>query len=178
MENSLPAIPPKRYFTIGEVSELCGVKPYVLRYWEQEFTQLRPMKRRGNRRYYQHHEVLLIRRIRDLLYEQGFTISGARNRLTELGPAGALDGDDWADQAQGLGNADFDLEPDRSMDLPVPTVSILAIDQVPEMRGTAAVVTATAALQQRPADAVLSIAPARNLRDELLSIRALLDTGF
>ncbi|MFM2059174.1 MAG: hypothetical protein RLY71_3559 [Pseudomonadota bacterium] len=87
MENSLPEIPPKRYFTIGEVSELCGVKPYVLRYWEQEFTQLRPMKRRGNRRYYQHHEVLLIRRIRDLLYEQGFTISGARNRLTELGPA-------------------------------------------------------------------------------------------
>ncbi|MEX8518255.1 MAG: MerR family transcriptional regulator [Leptothrix sp. (in: b-proteobacteria)] len=87
MENSLPEIPPKRYFTIGEVSELCGVKPYVLRYWEQEFTQLRPMKRRGNRRYYQHHEVLLIRRIRDLLYEQGFTISGARNRLAELGAA-------------------------------------------------------------------------------------------
>jgi DNA-binding transcriptional MerR regulator len=77
----LPAIPAKRYFTIGEVSELCGVKPYVLRYWEQEFTQLRPMKRRGNRRYYQHHEVLLIRRIRELLYDQGFTISGARNRL-------------------------------------------------------------------------------------------------
>ncbi len=77
----LPPIPAKRYFTIGEVSELCGVKPHVLRYWEQEFTQLRPMKRRGNRRYYQHHEVLLVRRIRELLYEQGFTISGARNRL-------------------------------------------------------------------------------------------------
>jgi DNA-binding transcriptional MerR regulator len=77
----LPPIPAKRYFTIGEVSELCGVKPHVLRYWEQEFTQLKPVKRRGNRRYYQHHEVLLIRRIRDLLYEQGFTISGARNRL-------------------------------------------------------------------------------------------------
>ena len=79
----LPPIPAKRYFTIGEVSDLCGVKPHVLRYWEQEFTQLKPVKRRGNRRYYQHHEVLLIRRIRDLLYEQGFTISGARNRLDE-----------------------------------------------------------------------------------------------
>ena len=100
MEKALPPIPAKRYFTIGEVSELCGVKPYVLRYWEQEFTQLKPMKRRGNRRYYQHHEVLLIRRIRDLLYDQGFTISGARNRLAELGTAargaapanGAFDG--------------------------------------------------------------------------------------
>ena len=84
MEKDLPLIPAKRYFTIGEVSELCGVKPHVLRYWEQEFTQLRPMKRRGNRRYYQHHEVLMIRRIRDLLYDQGFTISGARNKLQEL----------------------------------------------------------------------------------------------
>jgi DNA-binding transcriptional MerR regulator len=84
MEKGLPAIPAKRYFTIGEVSELCGVKPHVLRYWEQEFTQLRPMKRRGNRRYYQHHEVLMIRRIRDLLYDQGFTISGARNKLQEI----------------------------------------------------------------------------------------------
>ncbi len=82
-KNSLPPIPAKRYFTIGEVSELCGVKPHVLRYWEQEFTQLKPVKRRGNRRYYQHHEVLLIRRIRELLYEQGFTINGARNRLDE-----------------------------------------------------------------------------------------------
>src|SRR5512136_777926 len=81
---SLPAIPAKRYFTIGEVSELCGVKPHVLRYWEQEFTQLKPMKRRGNRRYYQHHEVLLIRRIRELLYDQGFTISGARLQLSDL----------------------------------------------------------------------------------------------
>src|SRR5579859_6910989 len=80
-KDSLPPIPAKRYFTIGEVSELCGVKPHVLRYWEQEFTQLKPVKRRGNRRYYQHHEVLLIRRIRELLYEEGFTISGARNRL-------------------------------------------------------------------------------------------------
>ena len=91
----LPPIPAKRYFTIGEVSELCGVKPHVLRYWEQEFTQLKPVKRRGNRRYYQHHEVLLIRRIRELLYEQGFTISGARNRLD--GPHG---GDYKADVEQ------------------------------------------------------------------------------
>jgi DNA-binding transcriptional MerR regulator len=87
--NDLPAIPAKRYFTIGEVSELCGVKPHVLRYWEQEFTQLKPLKRRGNRRYYQHHEVLLIRRIRELLYEHGFTINGARNRLEEPGAAPA-----------------------------------------------------------------------------------------
>jgi DNA-binding transcriptional MerR regulator len=97
MEKALPTIPAKRYFTIGEVSELCGVKPYVLRYWEQEFTQLKPMKRRGNRRYYQHHEVLLIRRIRDLLYDQGFTISGARNRLSDALPpmlAAPLDGED------------------------------------------------------------------------------------
>jgi DNA-binding transcriptional MerR regulator len=79
----LPPIPAKRYFTIGEVSELCGVKPHVLRYWEQEFTQLKPVKRRGNRRYYQHHEVLLVRRIRELLYNQGFTISGARSRLDD-----------------------------------------------------------------------------------------------
>ena len=78
----LPPIPAKRYFTIGEVSELCGVKPHVLRYWEQEFAQLKPVKRRGNRRYYQHHEVLLVRRIRELLYNQGFTISGARSRLS------------------------------------------------------------------------------------------------
>src|SRR5450631_551466 len=83
--DALPSIPAKRYFTIGEVSELCAVKPHVLRYWEQEFTQLKPIKRRGNRRYYQHHEVLLIRRIRELLYEHGFTINGARNRLDGLG---------------------------------------------------------------------------------------------
>ncbi|CAH2771102.1 MAG: Transcriptional regulator PA2737, MerR family [uncultured Caballeronia sp.] len=91
----LPPIPAKRYFTIGEVSELCGVKQHVLRYWEQEFTQLRPVKRRGNRRYYQHHEVLLIRRIRELLYEQGFTINGARNRLDSHGrPNGSADIED------------------------------------------------------------------------------------
>jgi DNA-binding transcriptional MerR regulator len=97
----LPPIPAKRYFTIGEVSELCGVKPHVLRYWEQEFTQLKPVKRRGNRRYYQHHEVLLIRRIRELLYEHGFTISGARNKHD--GP-----------EVSGL---TLDLESDVSMDL-------------------------------------------------------------
>jgi DNA-binding transcriptional MerR regulator len=106
MEKALPSIPAKRYFTIGEVSELCGVKPYVLRYWEQEFTQLKPMKRRGNRRYYQHHEVLLIRRIRDLLYDQGFTISGARNRLSDVlmptATAGLsdFDGEDDAELAE------------------------------------------------------------------------------
>lgn len=88
----LPSIPAKRYFTIGEVSELCGVKPHVLRYWEQEFDQLRPMKRRGNRRYYQHHEVMLVRHIRELLYEQGYTISGARNKLaSEPAPASEPD---------------------------------------------------------------------------------------
>jgi DNA-binding transcriptional MerR regulator len=92
MEKTLPPIPAKRYFTIGEVSELCGVKPYVLRYWEQEFAQLKPMKRRGNRRYYQHHEVLLVRRIRELLYDEGFTISGARNRLGDGAAAGAAGG--------------------------------------------------------------------------------------
>ncbi len=104
MATTLPSIPAKRYFTIGEVAELCGVKPHVLRYWEQEFTQLRPMKRRGNRRYYQHHEVLMIRRIRDLLYDQGFTISGARNRLQELAHSareeGSAEGGGRIDDAQ------------------------------------------------------------------------------
>jgi DNA-binding transcriptional MerR regulator len=104
----LPPIPAKRYFTIGEVSDLCGVKPHVLRYWEQEFTQLKPVKRRGNRRYYQHHEVLLIRRIRELLYEEGFTISGARNRLDS-----SLGGEDRAEvparNGRGNNGADSDL---------------------------------------------------------------------
>ena len=96
-KTELPPIPAKRYFTIGEVSDLCAVKPHVLRYWEQEFTQLKPVKRRGNRRYYQHHEVLLIRRIRDLLYEQGFTINGARHRLESdtAAPAPAAAQSEW-----------------------------------------------------------------------------------
>ncbi len=104
MATPLPPIPAKRYFTIGEVAELCGVKPHVLRYWEQEFTQLRPMKRRGNRRYYQHHEVLMIRRIRELLYEQGFTISGARNRLQEAG--GGLHAGERGLQEEGVAGAE------------------------------------------------------------------------
>jgi DNA-binding transcriptional MerR regulator len=115
MEKALPSIPAKRYFTIGEVSELCGVKPYVLRYWEQEFTQLKPMKRRGNRRYYQHHEVLLVRRIRDLLYDQGFTISGARNRLS--------------DAAMGAANA----EPDMSTSESDPSELETEIESAPSM---------------------------------------------
>ena len=147
MEKSLPTIPAKRYFTIGEVSELCGVKPYVLRYWEQEFGQLKPMKRRGNRRYYQHHEVLLIRRIRELLYDQGFTISGARNRLAETmgrGPAVALpepgepEGADFEDSA---------------------------------MLEAAAAVTATAAVTSVPLTGRPTLAA---MREELLSIRSLL----
>lgn len=108
----LPPIPAKRYFTIGEVSELCGVKPHVLRYWEQEFTQLKPVKRRGNRRYYQHHEVLLIRKIRELLYEQGFTISGARNRLDGADvkvEAAAEISNVQIVQKQSVPNVDFDL---------------------------------------------------------------------
>jgi len=104
IKDSLPPIPAKRYFTIGEVSELCGVKPHVLRYWEQEFTQLKPVKRRGNRRYYQHHEVLLIRRIRELLYEQGFTINGARNRLDEtISPQNARNSNSGARLQEGQG---------------------------------------------------------------------------
>jgi DNA-binding transcriptional MerR regulator len=101
----LPPIPAKRYFTIGEVSELCGVKPHVLRYWEQEFTQLKPVKRRGNRRYYQHHEVLLIRRIRELLYEQGFTISGARNKLDNRGSELAAQGEGFLPAAPAAAGA-------------------------------------------------------------------------
>jgi DNA-binding transcriptional MerR regulator len=152
MEKALPAIPAKRYFTIGEVSELCGVKPYVLRYWEQEFTQLKPMKRRGNRRYYQHHEVLLIRRIRDLLYEQGFTISGARNRLSELnhGPrAGAQpDAQDTFSDAVTIG----DEEPIHNG-----AASAAVVNEV-----------VATALGAKP------IITSDQLREELLSIRALL----
>ena len=138
MENSLPAIPAKRYFTIGEVSELCGVKPYVLRYWEQEFTQLKPMKRRGNRRYYQHHEVLLIRRIRGLLYDQGFTISGARNQLVDGAAGPAVN--DWGRAAEidqprsfeaALGiDTDTDTDTDDMEDLESSDPVTLSIDQV------------------------------------------------
>ena len=113
MEKLLPSIPAKRYFTIGEVGDLCGVKPHVLRYWEQEFNQLRPMKRRGNRRYYQHHEVLMIRRIRDLLYDQGFTISGARNKIQELIQAEREHKKSGLDVLDGL-DAPSDLELDAS----------------------------------------------------------------
>ena len=139
MEKALPSIPAKRYFTIGEVSDLCGVKPYVLRYWEQEFTQLKPMKRRGNRRYYQHHEVLLIRRIRDLLYEQGFTISGARNRLTDSGTArgaaAAAPNGDLPDDAIDLEEMIEALQASAESppEIPQPEVSTVALS-VPQMR--------------------------------------------
>lgn len=148
MEKALPPIPAKRYFTIGEVSELCGVKPYVLRYWEQEFSQLKPMKRRGNRRYYQHHEVLLIRRIRELLYEQGFTISGARNRLAEVGVRALLQS-----------GAEPVLEAAAEM----------AEDEALEAAATmpAAVAVTSVAVASNPM-------PAASVRDELLSIRRLL----
>jgi len=145
MEKALPAIPAKRYFTIGEVSDLCGVKPYVLRYWEQEFTQLKPMKRRGNRRYYQHHEVLLIRRIRELLYEQGFTISGARNRLTESHHARPEVVDD------GLDGVDVIEMPD-------------VIEEIAAVADGAA-----AAPRDTPAEVSLG-----QMRQELISIRGLL----
>ena len=149
MENVLPPIPAKRYFTIGEVSELCGVKPYVLRYWEQEFVQLKPMKRRGNRRYYQHHEVLLIRRIRELLYDQGFTISGARNRLSEAGGKEHIEHAEFADD-----------EMDDTADRMLLAMAALSVDGV-------AVANAVA---PKPAGEV-SI---DQLREELLSIRQLL----
>ena len=123
MEKVLPPIPAKRYFTIGEVAELCQVKPYVLRYWEQEFTQLKPMKRRGNRRYYQHHEVLLIRRICDLLYEQGFTISGARLQLGESGER--RNNDDGAHEDESSNGIQLHAAPD----MPLPEVTELTSGQ-------------------------------------------------
>jgi DNA-binding transcriptional MerR regulator len=135
MEKPLPAIPAKRYFTIGEVSDLCGVKPYVLRYWEQEFTQLKPMKRRGNRRYYQHHEVLLIRRIRELLYDQGFTISGARNQLTDAVGAHRMPEDAERLAATVTSDTVADnfvvaAEPEVAVAIPVPEVHELAPSQL------------------------------------------------
>lgn len=154
MENNLPAIPPKRYFTIGEVSELCGVKPHVLRYWEQEFAQLRPVKRRGNRRYYQRHEVLLVRRIRDLLYEQGFTISGARNRLAELGPGAIRALEDEQDLDEALAEAAAPPAAAGAEPEALPSPSALLPPPLPE-----------------PSDGPLT---PQQLRAELLAIRALL----
>src|SRR5664279_4710355 len=132
----LPPIPAKRYFTIGEVSDLCAVKPHVLRYWEQEFTQLKPVKRRGNRRYYQHHEVLLIRRIRDLLYEQGFTINGARHRLeSEIVPT--QDAAPPAAAARGNHSAPAAPAPGGSVDTNTPSAAELRreLQQIRELLG-------------------------------------------
>jgi len=134
MEKLLPSIPAKRYFTIGEVGDLCGVKPHVLRYWEQEFNQLRPMKRRGNRRYYQHHEVLMIRRIRDLLYDQGFTISGARNKIQELIQAERelkKSGLDVLDGLDAPSDLDLDASPFEFSDLDPEGLNGTNLDQTP-----------------------------------------------
>ena len=140
MNDVLPAIPAKRYFTIGEVAELCGVKTHVLRYWEQEFTQLRPVKRRGNRRYYQHHEVLMIRRIRDLLYEQGFTISGARNRLQELAQASRVAG---GQSGAALEVSDIEVPSASSAVpiMPIRTVPAVAADLHAELQEIRALLT-------------------------------------
>ena len=165
MEKALPSIPAKRYFTIGEVSELCGVKPYVLRYWEQEFTQLKPMKRRGNRRYYQHHEVLLIRRIRDLLYEQGFTISGARNRLTEMG----------SNRAEHAAPAEFardsSAEASTAPDGTDGGLDLNEVIEALEAEGSSLAAATAPIPQPEVATIALSIA---QMRDELISIRSLL----
>jgi DNA-binding transcriptional MerR regulator len=155
MEKNLPPIPVKRYFTIGEVSELCDVKPHVLRYWEQEFAQLKPMKRRGNRRYYQHHEVLMIRRIRDLLYDQGFTISGARNKLHELIQAERDKRKSGEVMLDGLD----DLPPDSEMDS--------GFDELPADE----FIDEDADHIRANAD---NIVPLRQLRRELFEIRELL----
>jgi DNA-binding transcriptional MerR regulator len=152
-ETKLPDIPAKHYFTIGEVSELCGVKSHVLRYWEQEFTQLKPMKRRGNRRYYQHHEVLLIRRIRDLLYDQGFTINGARSRLGELSvPDEATPGQPPSDAAPGMSATS------------APDQEVARVQSDPDHCLAEARLDIRAAGQPAP----------HQLREELLAIRALL----
>jgi DNA-binding transcriptional MerR regulator len=155
MEKTLPPIPVKRYFTIGEVSELCDVKPHVLRYWEQEFAQLKPMKRRGNRRYYQHHEVLMIRLIRDLLYDQGFTISGARNKLHELIQAERDKRKSGEVMLDGLD----DLPPDSEMDS--------GFDELPADE----FIDEDADHIRANAD---NIVPLRQLRRELFEIRELL----
>jgi DNA-binding transcriptional MerR regulator len=156
MEKSLPPIPVKRYFTIGEVSELCDVKPHVLRYWEQEFAQLKPMKRRGNRRYYQHHEVLMIRRIRDLLYDQGFTISGARNKLQEIIQAERDKRKAGEVMLDGVDDLPPDSELDGEFDSELPADEFAAID-ADDLKASAD-----------------SIVPLRQLRRELFEIRELL----
>jgi DNA-binding transcriptional MerR regulator len=166
MEKALPAIPAKRYFTIGEVSDLCGVKPYVLRYWEQEFTQLKPMKRRGNRRYYQHHEVLLIRRIRDLLYDQGFTISGARNQLSDgLPPAAAQNFRDEAEAAQALDALDGDDDGDVPVELAHTPATRHAVLHAQPLKAAEASMTL-------PVLAVDPLTSLEQVRAELLAIRA------
>jgi len=196
VEGGLPPIPAKRYFTIGEVSELCLVKPYVLRYWEQEFAQLRPMKRRGNRRYYQHHEVLLIRRIRELLYERGFTISGARNELAAQGvvaePARAalaramgvdgmdghhmLDGADESGLRDGAALADVAIDTRQAGRVRVPArAAAWAPVAAQPLMATPAV--ASGSLPTSPDLAGLSSASPESvaaLRETLLSIRDLL----
>ena len=183
MEKTLPPIPAKRYFTIGEVSELCGVKPYVLRYWEQEFTQLKPMKRRGNRRYYQRHEVLLIRRIRELLYDEGFTISGARNRLADMPVARAEDtqwDDDVGDSESPVDGAEESGGSGHTKADGATVVGTLAGQAAATAAAQAAVGNAYAAVGGYQAKASVA-APlsglpmaAGQLRDELLSIRDLL----
>lgn len=171
MEKSLPPIPAKRYFTIGEVGDLCGVKPHVLRYWEQEFTQLRPMKRRGNRRYYQHHEVLMIRRIRDLLYDQGFTISGARNQLSEGLPlAAAQNFRDEAEAARVLDALD-DGALDADDDIATPTELLHAPAPRPAVHHTQPL-KATGASITLPLPAAENITSLEQVRAELLAIRA------
>jgi len=170
MDSALPPIPAKRYFTIGEVSELCLVKPYVLRYWEQEFVQLKPMKRRGNRRYYQHHEVLLIRRIRELLYDQGFTISGARNRLTELGARGALPKLDPALLGE-------EIEPSDDAVEQHPAVALQAGTRAPATSQRVAHATPETAWLGPDVREVQKASPqaVEQLREALLSIRELLE---
>jgi DNA-binding transcriptional MerR regulator len=158
MEKSLPPIPAKRYFTIGEVSDLCCVKPYVLRYWEQEFTQLKPMKRRGNRRYYQHHEVLLVRRIRELLYDQGFTISGARNRLIDPALQATADSAHMLDDGAVIDERDGHDE-DDSIRLKSPVVAETSAQVNVDRR-------------EKPIDT--SLLSTAQLRLELISIQALL----
>jgi DNA-binding transcriptional MerR regulator len=168
VDSALPPIPAKRYFTIGEVSELCLVKPYVLRYWEQEFVQLKPMKRRGNRRYYQHHEVLLIRRIRELLYEQGFTISGARNQLVELGVHVPPDADELDPEMEMLSSSGARVKAAGvSSSGTAPVARALQVSS-PAMADAAWVGPDLVDLQQAGPEAVLS------LREALLSIRDLL----